>query len=109
VESVIVAIGKFGGQTAFMNISLTAVGLLWNISDFLATEIKALRKQLAYAVLTDLCLHSPHAASLSLHTGNREAVEKEAELILGSWLMDSATSNKYMRGRSRTPDQRRRD
>jgi hypothetical protein len=35
-----------------MNISLTAVGLLWNISDFLATEIKALRKQLAYAVLT---------------------------------------------------------
>ncbi|ELR19146.1 MON2 family protein [Acanthamoeba castellanii str. Neff] len=70
VEKVIVAIGKFGRQTAFMNISLTAVGLLWNISDFLATEIKALRKQLA------------------------EAVEKEAELILGSWLMDSTTSNK---------------
>lgn len=50
MEKVIVAIGKFGRQTAFMNISLTAVGLLWNISDFLATEIKALRKQLAYAI-----------------------------------------------------------
>lgn len=52
VEQMIIAIGKFGRQTSYMNISLTSVGLLWNIADFLATEQKALRKQLAYCTDT---------------------------------------------------------
>ena len=44
----VTAIGCFGMQTSHMNISLTAVGLLWNIADYLANEQKALRRQLEY-------------------------------------------------------------
>ncbi|KAL6072015.1 Endocytosis and vacuole integrity protein [Balamuthia mandrillaris] len=72
----ITSIGCFGLQTAFMNTSLKAVGLLWDVADFLANQQKRL-------------LTHNESASLS-STSSKEESESSNSTVTTS-LYDSAT------------------